>query len=168
MPKDYPIVSILIQEAFMDDPHGANNEHLLVSKLRKSPEFIPELSIVALKDGNIVGHILLSKITIRNAEEEFPSLALAPVSVKSAFQQRGIGSQLILFAHQKAKALGYGSIILIGHETYYPRFGYKPCKNYGITLPFEVPEANAMAVELSDGSLNNIHGMVEYPEVFFE
>jgi predicted N-acetyltransferase YhbS len=80
--------------------------------LRASNAFIPELSIVAETEGKIVGHILLTKIKIRNDSTEFDSLALAlalaPVSVLPELQGKGIGRKLILEAHKKAKELGFG------------------------------------------------------------
>ena len=54
-----------------------------------------------------------------------------------------------------------------GHADYYPRFGYRPCKEFGITLPFPVPEENCMAVELIEGALQDVRGTVVYPSVFF-
>ena len=78
-----------------------------------------------MKRGTIAGHILFTKIKIVNEEKSFASLALAPVSSKTGFQNQGIGAKLILEGHRIAEELGYESVILIGHEKYYPRFGYK-------------------------------------------
>ncbi|MBF8965609.1 hypothetical protein I0P70_20325 [Pontibacter sp. FD36] len=55
----------------------------------------------------------------------------------------------------------------MGHENYYPRFGYKRASTFGITFPFEVPDANAMAVELVDNGLQGVSGEVVYPKDFF-
>ena len=58
------------------------------------------------------------------------------------FQGQGIGGALIREAHEIARRLGHGSVVLLGHEGYYPRFGYEMCRDYGIRLPFEVPDEN--------------------------
>ena len=166
-PSDYGVVSQIIEAAFRDDPHGDHTEHHLVERLRKSDEFIPELSLVAEVDGEIVGHILLTKIKIKNKQATFHSLALAPVSVKPSFQKKGIGAELIRAAHRKAKELGHQSIVLVGHENYYPKFGYELTSKYGIELPFEAPDENCMVIELEDGALQGVSGMVEYSQVFF-
>ena len=84
------------------------------------------------------------------------------------FQRNGIGGNLINEAHRKAKDLGYQSIILLGHETYYPRFGYQQADTFGIELPFDVPKKNCLAIELTPGGLKNVSGLVEYPEEFNE
>ena len=83
-----------------------------------------------------------------------------------SFRVKGIGKNLIEFAHDKAKELGFGSVILLGHENYYPKFGYKLCKDFGIKLPFDVPDINCMAIELSENALQHISGIVQYPKEF--
>ncbi len=165
---DYLDVFNLINKAFESEENSNPDEPCLVERLRKSDAFIPELSLVAEIDNNIIGHILLTKIKIKNKENEFNSLALAPVSVFPKYQGKGIGGLLIKQAHKKAKEFGFKSVIILGHETYYPRFGYQLTEKYGIQLPFEVPKENCMAVELVEGGLNNVCGLVEYPKEFFE
>jgi len=167
--NDYAAVFNLIQRAFEKEEMSDYSEQYLVERLRNSEAFIPELSIVAEINQNIAGHILLTRIkVINNKNEEFESLALAPVSVLPEYQGKGIGGKLIETAHKKAKELGFGSVILLGHENYYPRFGYEIAKKYGIKLPFEVPDENCMAIELIKGALEGVEGTVVYPKAFFE
>jgi predicted N-acetyltransferase YhbS len=163
---DHQSVFEVIEKAFKNEVLSDHREHFLVDNLRKTNAFIPELSIVAEIDEKIVGHILLSKIKIINKENEFESLALAPVSVHPDFQNIGIGALLIKKSHQIAKELGYKSIILLGHENYYPKFGYTLAGKYDITLPFDVPKENCMAIELVENGLSGINGMVEYSIAF--
>ncbi|KUY20737.1 GCN5 family acetyltransferase [Elizabethkingia miricola] len=167
--NDYAAVFNLIQRAFEKEEMSDHSEQYLVERLRNSEAFIPELSIVAEINQNIAGHILLTRIkVVNNKNEEFESLALAPVSVLPEYQGKGIGGKLIETAHKKAKELGFGSVILLGHENYYPRFGYEIAKKYGIKLPFEVPDENCMTIELIKGTLEGIEGTVVYPKAFFE
>lgn len=164
--KDFKAVFNLIEKAFESEPMSNHQEQFLVERLRKSQAFIPELSIVAEINDQIVGHILLTQLKIKNGQQEFDSLALAPVSVLPEFQGKGIGGALIKEAHKKAKALGNQSIVLLGHEKYYPQFGYKPADQFGIKLPFEVPKENCMVIELVENGLAGISGVVEYPKAF--
>lgn len=165
--KDYKEVFQLTEEAFREMEHSDHQEHFLVEKLRKSDAFIPELSLVAEDEtGKIAGHILFTKIKIENGSDSFESLALAPVSVKPEYQNQRVGGKLILQGHHIARELGYRSVILIGHENYYPRFGYEKTSNFGISFPFEIPEENGMAVELIKDGLKEVRGTVKYPEEF--
>ncbi len=166
--KDYLSIFDLIEKAFKDQEYSDHQEHYLVEKLRKSKAFVPGLSLVAEVENTLVGHILLTEIKIITTDDELTSLALAPVSVLPEFQGKGIGGKLISEAHQRAKDLGYKSVILLGHEKYYPRFGYKLAEEFGISLPFDVPKENCMAIELQPNALKNIRGEVAYPKEFFE
>lgn len=165
---DYPAVFDLIVQAFKDEVLSDKREQFLVERLRKSDAFLPELSLVATVKEQIVGYILLTKISIDSYSERIDSLALAPVAVLPAFQKKGIGGQLIEKAHSVAKALGFESVILLGHEKYYPKFGYQALHTFNISIPFEAPKENCMAVELKPNSLKNISGKVIYPKEFFE
>jgi predicted N-acetyltransferase YhbS len=166
-PEDYQWVVELTERAFKTMPYSNGKEGMLVHNLRKSSAFIPELSLVAEYEGKVVGHILFTPIRIDNGSEQFTSLALAPVSVLPEFHNKGIGSQLILAGHQKAKELGYGSVILVGHPQYYPRFGYKPCVTWNIKSPIDLPSDDVfMALELTKGALHGVSGTVVFPPEF--
>lgn len=166
--KDYKSVFNLIENAFKDEIYTDHKEQFLVERLRKSESFVPELSLIAEIDGEIVGYVLLTKIKIVNNDLQKTALALAPIAVLKKYQGKGIGGKLILEAHQRAKELGFDSVILLGHEKYYPKFGYKMTKNYGIKLPFEVPDENCMLIELTENALKDVSGTVAYPKEFYE
>jgi predicted N-acetyltransferase YhbS len=165
---DYQEVFLLIEKAFRNLEISDHREQFLVERLRHSPEFIPELSLVAELDKKLVGYILLSKVRIMNDQQDFESLSLAPVSVLPEYQNRGIGALLIKKAHEVASMMGFKSVVLVGHADYYPRFGYKPSGSYGIVQPFEAPDECCMVVELVDNGLDGVHGKVVYPDEFFE
>ena len=151
----------VVKTAFETAEHSDGNEQDLVVALRNSDSFIPELSLVAIKDNKIVGYILFTKIKIGNNEE----LALAPLAVLPKYQKQGIGSKLIQQGHKIAKKLGYHYSIVLGSETYYPKFGYVPAIQYGIKAPFEVSNENFMAIKLNDTDIE-IKGTVRYAKEF--
>ncbi|MCA1321637.1 N-acetyltransferase [Bacillus tianshenii] len=165
-PSDYQLTEKVIESAFSTVEISDKTEHEMVSRLRRSDAFVPELSLVA-GENVIVGHILLTKVNIVNENEKVESLALAPVSVLSEFQSKGIGKRLIEEALRKAKELGFESVIVLGHPTYYPKFGFKKASIWGIKPPFEVPEEVFMALELKESALDGVSGVVEYPREFF-
>lgn len=166
--KDFDIVEKIVEEAFKNAEFSDHSEHKLVSRLRKSNEFIEELSLVADVNNEIVGHILLTKIKIKNSNNSFDSLALAPVSVSPKFQGMKIGKALIEKALNKAKEMGFGSVVVLGHENYYPKFGFEVASKFGIKAPFEVPDEVFMAIELKEGKLKNVSGVVEYSSAFID
>lgn len=102
LPKDYETVHHLIADSFATAEHSDGNEADLVAALRTGPSFVPALSRVAEVQGEIVGHILLTKAHVGSTTV----LALAPLSVKPQFQRQGIGRALILDGHAVAKRLG--------------------------------------------------------------
>ncbi len=168
IPSDRKIIYTLIKDSFKDIEISDHQEQDLVERLRQSDSFIPQLSLVAEANGEIVGYILLTKISIITDGSSHTSLALAPVAVRPDHQNKGIGADLILSSHKAAKDLGYDSVIVLGHKDYYPRFGYKKCSEFGIKLPFDVPEEYCMALELKEGALRNCQGTVAYDNAFYE
>lgn len=159
--NDYKEVYSVVKKAFETAEHSDGNEHDLVTLLRNSKNFIPELSLVAIEDNKIVGYILFTKVKIGDYEE----IALAPLAVLPEFQKKGIGGSLIKKGHEIAKKLGYHYSIVIGSEKYYPKFGYVPAIKYGIKAPFQVDNENFMAVKLNN-SIMEIKDIVEYAKEF--
>lgn len=158
---DHAAVYQLVKDAFASAEHCDGNEQELVSALRASSAFIPELSLVAVADGNIVGHILFTKVSVG----EHTALALAPLSVHPAYQRQGVGLALMKAGHGIAQKLGYDYSIVLGSSNYYPKVGYVPASTYGILAPFDVPDENFMALKLNDGA-KSLNGTVKYDKAF--
>ena len=150
---------------------GGGGEALLVAKLREWPGFIPELSLVAVKGGKIVGHILISPVEIApggGSRRAIPALSLAPMAVLPEFQNQGIGSALVRRGLEEARRLGHGIVVVVGHPHYYPRFGFEPARPRGLEAPFPVPDEAFLALELVPGALKDVKGTVVYPPAFDE
>jgi putative acetyltransferase len=141
-------------------------EARLVEAIRTAPDSIPELSLVAVLDDRIVGHILFSPITIQTPEASLPAISLAPLAVLPEYQGQGIGSALVRTGIEECRRLGHRIIIVLGHPGYYPRFGFSTALARDLVCPFgEVGEA-WMALELQPGALNGVLGAVRYPPCF--
>ena len=149
-----------------DSAFGQKGEGILVERLRQNEDFDAELSLVAEVDGVVVGHILFYPVVIDSDGKDCQCLALAPMSVLPQFQRSGIGSKLVIEGLQRAKRLGYKSVIVVGHAEYYPRFGFRPASQWGIKLPFEAPDNVFLALELISGELESKRGIVKYPQEF--
>ena len=107
---DYEQITRLHVEAFNGD-----TEAKLVEKLRRTPTYLSNLSLVAKYENKIIGHILLYPIKINNGKEKYNSLALAPISVLPEFQRKRVGSRLIKKGLEEAQKLGFKSTIVVGH-----------------------------------------------------
>lgn len=164
---DLPFILDLVEKAFENVEESDHQEQHLVERLHGSDTFIPELSLVAVNGkGIIVGYILLTKVKIVSADSTTVSLAVAPLAVHPAYQNNKIGGMLIEEAHKTARAMGYGSAVLLGHKDYYPRFGYRKAIDHGIRFPFDAPQECCMVIELLPDALSGVTGTVRYPECF--
>ena len=162
-PSDYPLISAVNRRAF-----GGEFEPRLVEALRHSDSFIPELSLVAVQDEVIAGHILFTVVHILAGDQRIPVLSLAPLAVLPEYQNQGIGSTLTREGIARGRALGYRAVVVLGHSEYYPRFGFGRASALGIRLPFNAPDEACMVMELYPNALEGIQGMVEYPAEFNE
>ena len=156
---DYPKIAEVITSAF-----GQPNEAKLVEAIRNSENYIPELSLIAEIDGNIVGHVLFSYIHVVS-NEILSVLALAPVAVSPQFQNQGIGTALVQYGLDRADELGEALVIVLGHPSFYSRFGFVQSTYYGIKSPFEVSAEAFMVKPLKNYEIKYT-GDVIYPQVF--
>jgi len=158
-PGDYGEIDAVLEAAFKQE-----NEAVLVRTLRKTPEFNPNLSLVALAGGELVGHILFYPVEVAGGV----TLVLAPMSVKPGMQGKGVGGRLIKAGFEKAVEEGYDSVVLVGYPDYYTRFGFEKASGFGLKLSFEVPDEAFMAIELAEGSLKGKAGLIELPKPYMD
>jgi putative acetyltransferase len=161
-PEDHGRVFAVLEQAF-----GRPGEAHLVEALRGSPTFIPSLSLVAEDAGTVVGHILFTRLTVRGLDQSPSLLALAPLAVAPDRQREGIGDRLVRHGLAAATQLGHEAVIVVGHPTYYPRFGFAPADAEALRLPFPVSPGAYMALELRPGALRSVRGDLEYAPEFF-
>lgn len=141
-------------------------EAQLVEALRAAPDSIPELSLVAVLEGEIVGHILFSPIRIETVEGSIPVISLAPMAVLPDHQNQGIGSALVRWGLETCRNLGHRIVIVLGHPDFYPRFGFSAEMAKGLEGPFGDAGEAWMAIELEQGALSGVSGTVQYPAAF--
>jgi putative acetyltransferase len=156
-PDDRPQIRAVNEAAF-----GRPDEADLIDNLRTEGAVL--ISLVAEIDSQIVGHILFSRMAIETVLAAIPAVSLAPMAVLPDHQACGIGSQLIQQGIAQLRDRGERIVLVLGHEHYYPRFGFSPEKARYLANPFP-PEA-FMALELTASALAGIHGAVRYPPAF--
>ena len=162
-PEDIEIIDALTRLAFQSE-----DEVTVIATIRASDFFISELSLVAVEDNRVVGHILFSPITIESSEDSksVEALTLAPMAVLPECQKRRIGTLLVQHGLEVCTKLGYTIVVVVGHPEYYPRFGFRPARDYGIEAPFDVPDEAFMVLELVPGALEHVRGMLKYSPAF--
>jgi putative acetyltransferase len=162
-PEDCEAIAAVNRAAFEGE-----FEARLVERLRESEAFIPELSLVAVVDGQILGHILLSTVHVAEGGKRIPVISLAPMAVLPKHQNKGIGSQLVRGALKRCAEMGHSVVVLVGHANYYPRFGFTAACVHGLKLPFKAPDEAFMVCELKADALREITGEIVYPPEFSE
>jgi putative acetyltransferase len=138
----------------------------LVRDLLKDPTAQPLLSLIALHDHKIVGHILFTKAVINNFAE-VESAILAPLAVVPGFQNRGVGGRLINEGLKILSEAGVKLVFVLGHPSYYPKFGFEPAGRQGFNAPYPIPAAVEeawMVQELNPGYIGRITGKVKCAE----
>ena len=163
-PGDAEPVRSLLRAAF-----GVEKVVTLVDRIRASPGFLPDLSLVAESDGAVVGHVMLSRIALRLDDgSRVPILTLSPLSVVPALHRRGIGGKLLRAAVGRGRAAGESLIVLEGDPAYYRRHGFAPAAGQGLRRPSSrIPEAGFMCLALSPAGAS-ARGAVEYSAPFWE
>lgn len=165
--EDYEAVEHVVKQAFLHTPMRSGTEHRIVERMRKEPTYNPKYSLVATEVKNVVGHVILSQAYVVNEEKKIPLVSLGPVSVVPEKQRQGIGTKLIEQVLEVAKNDEKKAVIVLGHPTYYPKFGFKPASLWGIKLPFDAPDDAFLALELIPEGLKHTSGIVEYSPAFY-
>lgn len=154
-----------------DDIHGVNelafgrpDEAELVDALRANAS--PTISLVAVVDEQLAGHIFFSPVTVESDGGVFTAMGLAPMAVLPEHQNQGIGSRLVREGLRECRRLGHDIVFVLGHPKYYPRFGFAPSSLKGLRSEYDVPDEVFMVSELVPGALGGRRGLVKYHPEF--
>lgn len=147
--------------------HGPDTVEL-VNGLLEDETAKPLLSLVAEKNGELVGHILFTTAGLHPANQETSIRILAPLAVSKEAQDEGIGGALIREGLNQLAESGVDLVFVLGHPHYYPRFGFQTAGLLGFEAPYAIPleHANAwMVQELKAGGIGNNQGRIQCSEV---
>jgi len=154
--SDAPAIEAVTIAAFRDAAHASHTEHFIVRALRDSGQLA--VSLVAVADGLIVGHVAVSPVTISDGSSGW--FGLGPISVEPNRQGRGIGSLLMKGALAELRALGAAGCVVLGDPGYYSRFGFRA--EPALVLP-GVPPEYFQAIPFGS---NRAGGQVTYADSF--
>ncbi len=132
--EDPAVIHALTEAAFREAPHSSHTEQFIVDALRSRGEL--SLSLVAEKDGQVVGHVALSPVTISDGSTGW--FGLGPISVLPGWQGQGVGAALMHAALDALRVQGAQGCVLLGEPAYYGRFGFRA--EPGLVLPGIPPE----------------------------
>ncbi|MGI4745341.1 MAG: GNAT family N-acetyltransferase [Janthinobacterium lividum] len=158
LPDDQGLTGLLYRQAFI-----GTYEAELIDELRQSG--VTPIALVAMDDGELVGHIMFATIGLEVDGRSVRSLALAEMAVHAGLQRKGIGGKLIRAGLEAARAQDYAAVVVLGHPTYYPSFGFSAERARHLRTPFRGGDA-FMALELKPGALDGEDGVVKYPAAF--
>lgn len=160
---DHSGISDILNKSYLSEEKA-----LLIEKLRKGNSFIPALALIAEHDTQIVGHLLIIKISIMEGENLlFNSSFLASLAVLPKFRNNGIATKLLRKGAEQAINLGYKTLLCSGPPDLLFKLGFTFAEEYGIIPPYEVPEEELMALELVKGGFAPVSGILCYPEEFY-
>lgn len=165
-PEDYQEAERMAQQAFWNKHQQGCDEHYLVHKLRRSEEYLPEFSRIAVKDGAIIGGIWYSRAWIQSGEEHYPVLTFGPLCVAPDWQGSGVGELLLRETMALAREAGWPGIIILGEPDYYPRIGFRTCDHFGITTADGKNFDAFLGIELCPGGLSSRPGRFHESPVF--
>jgi putative acetyltransferase len=164
-PDDHEAVARVVRAAFVDEPSVVR----LVELIRASPQYLPQLSLVARRDGDVVGHVMISRAELvdDDARVTHDVLTLSPLAVDPSVQGQGVGSALVRAVLDGARARPEPLVTLEGSPRYYPRFGFRDCRDLGVTIAlpdWAPPEAGQ--VFLLPAYTPSVRGRLVYPPAF--
>ena len=127
------------------------------------------LSLVAVEDGQVLGHVLFSPVTIGEGPDALLAQGMGPVAVLPERQNEGIGSRLVRAGLEECRQANVPAVVVLGNPKYYMRFGFGPARRFGIRFPdANVPEDAFMVIELHRGILDGHAGDVIYQPEFMD
>lgn len=156
--EDQKAVHALNETAFETE-----SEANLVDALRRGAQ--PFISLVAEDNNKIIGHIMFTPVSL-SGYPDLKIMGLAPMAVEPEQQRAGVGSKLVEAGLEGCRSLGYGAVIVLGHPTYYPRFGFEPSVKYNIKSEYDAPADAFMAMELEPGYLSGKSGIIKFHTAF--
>ena len=135
----------------------------LVASLLVDATAEPRLSMVAVHDATVVGHVLFTRADVESPQGRVRGSILAPLAVLPDYQSRGIGGRLIAEGVSRLEATDTALLFVLGDPGYYGRHGFRPAAGMGLQAPYPMPAEQAdawMVRPLKAGHAGGVRGRV--------
>ncbi len=174
MPLTPPPIAALVRDEAPGDADAVRDvvarafeqsaEAVLVDALRKAGK--ATISLVAERDGRIIGHVLFSPVTLAEAPHAPFASGLAPLAVLPEAQKQGVGSALVRAGLARCRAAGHAFVVVLGSPAYYGRFGFVAAERHRLHSEYHVPPGVFQVLEIAPGALTGASGLVRYADEF--
>jgi predicted N-acetyltransferase YhbS len=167
MKPEYLLPSLeLVEKVFTEHENAEEGRTVraLVEEIRSKKYYLPELELLMIEDGEVIGYVMFSRFHIEGKYED-RLVILTPAAVKTSCQRQGISRELIEYGLRKAAELGFTAAMVEGNPANYRARGFKTSAPYGIVASpsIHLPHVDCLMVaELIPGGLEGMHGEVDY------
>lgn len=169
--NDYRAVENLVRESFWNVYRPGCTEHYVLHRFRCDPAFVPELSFVMEKDGELIGQNIFVRAAIHADDgTDVSVMAMGPIGIAPQYKRQGYGKMLLDYTLDKAAALGCGAVCFEGNIDFYGKSGFTVASGFGIRyhdLPEDADASFFLCKELLPGYLSGVSGVYAPPEGYF-
>lgn len=164
-------VENLVRESFWNVYRPGCLEHFVLHELRNDADFVPQLDLVMLLDGRIIGQNVFVRAAIKSdSGEDLPIMTMGPICIAPEFKRQGYGKILLDYSLERAKEMGCGAVCFEGSIGFYGKSGFTYASEYGIRyhgLPEGADQSFFLCKELSAGYLEGVTGEYSTPAGYF-
>lgn len=164
-------VENLVRESFWNVYRPGCLEHFVLHELRNDADFVPQLDLVMLLDGRIIGQNVFVRAAIKSdGGEDLPIMTMGPICIAPEFKRQGYGKILLDYSLERAKEMGCGAVCFEGSIGFYGKSGFTYASEFGIRyhgLPEGADQSFFLCKELAAGYLEGVTGEYSTPAGYF-
>ena len=169
--EEHREVENLVRESFWNVYRPGCLEHFVLHELRNDADFVPQLDLVMLLDGRIIGQNVFVRAAIKSdSGEDLPIMTMGPICIAPEFKRQGYGKILLDYSLERAKEMGCGAVCFEGSVGFYGKSGFTYASKYGIRyhgLPEGADSSFFLCKELAAGYLDGVTGEYSTPAGYF-
>lgn len=169
--EEHREVENLVRESFWNVYRPGCLEHFVLHELRNYADFVPQLDLVMLLDGRIIGQNVFVRAAIKSdSGEDLPIMTMGPICIAPEFKRQDYGKILLDYSLERAKEMGCGAVCFEGSIGFYGKSGFTYASEFGIRyhgLPEGADQSFFLCKELAAGYLDGVTGEYSTPAGYF-